>query len=637
MEGKNLEKVSGLTSRVIVIGLVISIVTMVLYEFNAFLIGGYGPGWAYCTGTVFGAFPWALSVLFIIGLISSRLKNKFSKQELTVLYSMLLLMSLMGVVANSTIGSAFLVTNPDFESVRPFFAGIIYTFPINIAYWASYVLSMYGCVFFFALVWRKEYVETEMLSFPTTVPALRIIESSVGETSIFNRFFVIGIVISLLTEALWSSGGGEGVSLIPSLLFDVGKVSVEWPASPFSFDLKAMFGLTEMVPLITWTPWVIGLFYLFPSRVLLTLWIVGFAFTIIMPPILILTNLMPSLPPDTYTSIKYFSWMYGPEVGVSIGLGGLLALGLVPFIFKWRYVLNTLRGKGSDTEPMPYKRVWLYFVICFVIWSALMSAAGVPFWVALSIAVFTLIMYMGWNRIYAEGWNNGFLWIANFSEYFGGLPSFFGGGSMDNVESRMSMFFGINTVDTVQASELGLNFLGPFSMANATGTNNKDILKVTILSLVIGLPIAIAFGMIIMNTYGFGGHWEDLDWPAWSTTPWFGYMSTVSTHTMAFIGGVIVVGIITWLSQTFPWFILSPAGLVIASNGYFLGLGGLGFWFVALIAWVIKLILTRSGGTKMVQKYQPFFIGLIIGKSIMLPIEIAWARIFHPATLPKWW
>ena len=173
--------------------------------------------------------------------------------------------------------------------------------------------------------------------------------------------------------------------------------------------------------MINWRPWLIGLFYLFPTRVLLTMWIVGFFFTIVMPPILIVTNLMPAMPPDTYTSIKYFSWMYGPEVGVTFGIGGLLALGIAPFLLRWRYVKNTLLGKDSEGEPIPYRKIWLYFLVCFVIWVALQSLAGVPIWVSFVIALFTLMIYMGWNRMYAEGYQVGFNWIANVSEYLGAV------------------------------------------------------------------------------------------------------------------------------------------------------------------------------------------------------------------------
>jgi hypothetical protein len=63
---------SGFTTRAVVASIIVSIITMTLYELNAFLIGGYGPAWEFSTSPAMGAFLWALPVFLVVGLISSK-------------------------------------------------------------------------------------------------------------------------------------------------------------------------------------------------------------------------------------------------------------------------------------------------------------------------------------------------------------------------------------------------------------------------------------------------------------------------------------------------------------------------------------------------------------------------------------
>ena len=72
--------------------------------------------------------------------------------------------------------------------------------------------------------------------------------------------------------------------------------------------------------------------------------------------------------------------------------------------------------------------------------------------------------------------------------------------------------------------------------------------------------------------------------------------------------GFLITFLLSGLRSLFPWFPLHPLGYVVAST-YFVRT----FWFVALLAWTIRMVVLRIGGTHSVrQGLIPFSVGMFL-------------------------
>jgi hypothetical protein len=93
---------------------------------------------------------------------------------------------------------------------------------------------------------------------------------------------------------------------------------------------------------------------------------------------------------------------------------------------------------------------------------------------------------------------------------------------------------------------------------------------------------------------------------------------------------MIAVAFLTFMHARFLWFPINPIGFILGFGltGYLMG-----YWFPLLIAWILKTLTLRIGGSKAYEDYGlPIASGAIAG--IMLAILIGGAigvvRFFIP-------
>ena len=108
-----------------------------------------------------------------------------------------------------------------------------------------------------------------------------------------------------------------------------------------------------------------------------------------------------------------------------------------------------------------------------------------------------------------------------------------------------------------------------------------------------------------------------------------------SSTAWTFIGGPLIVLLLTFLRLRFPWFFLNPAGIALAGSG-FVWLAG-----TTMIALVLKLIVVKIGGAAAYEKYiAPFAAGWGIGYGLA-GIPAYWPeqiyRALYNAVFPWFW
>ena len=76
-----------------------------------------------------------------------------------------------------------------------------------------------------------------------------------------------------------------------------------------------------------------------------------------------------------------------------------------------------------------------------------------------------------------------------------------------------------------------------------------------------------------------------------------------------FLGGGMVMLLMTWMRQRLLWWPFHPIGFPIGANMLMNHI-----WFSVFIAWVVKVVVLRYGGAAFYRSSQTFFLGLIMGE-----------------------
>jgi len=94
---------------------------------------------------------------------------------------------------------------------------------------------------------------------------------------------------------------------------------------------------------------------------------------------------------------------------------------------------------------------------------------------------------------------------------------------------------------------------------------------------------------------------------------WLQYPQPPSIYGIVFMGvGAALVVAMTWMRTHHLWWVLHPAGYALGMN-----FGVEYFWTCTLIAWVLKVGITRYGGHRAHQHSIPFFYGIILGEFLV--------------------
>jgi hypothetical protein len=159
-------------------------------------------------------------------------------------------------------------------------------------------------------------------------------------------------------------------------------------------------------------------------------------------------------------------------------------------------------------------------------------------------------------------------------------------------------------------------------MASMTGVSNSGVLKVTVAAMVIA-PL-MAFFTLIWLCYTFGGTRLGVAGPGVQDTQWFGCVNPnewimfpskepVAPYVLA---GFLIVVVLEFLHAKFIWFPFNAIGFVVGMSRLNIKWG---FWGPFLVAWILKTITLRVGGSKLYDRLGvPIAAGFIVGYVIVL-------------------
>jgi len=514
----------------------------------------------------------------------------------------------------------------------------------SILFW--WVFEVAGCIFMLSLsnIFRRRIVDVEKVPFPHVMPAYALITYSQGgkDRSSFDRPFLIGLLAGFLVEL------PIGLQMIfpwfPDIFGWRGTMCITAGAA----EVTSGTPLSSIVGLGSWSmnPVTYALSYFIPVNVLLstTIW---FLVYLVMSQVAYMTGYLTGIESENGCGR---AWCHpspladAPYKFAVVSLGGFIGLAVFYVItvrqYLWTTIQAVLRGVGQEVElekgePTSYRTTYSLLLGSLIVLIAMWLAMGMSLLVIAIVVVTVLLFWIAgaqtWGKTgtYISSDVNGMIFLKTI------WPVAPTPGTQDFVMG--AIFSRLLVCDlTYGWGGVFLGSLASYSLANRGGVSNQNVFK-TILAVIAIVPLMTTLGVIVLSytvglsrtsmydiNYGDGlvhhlaqGSYYDAQ-PA--TSPWYQYA----------VAGLLIVGALTILHSRFIWFPLDPVGFIIANS---IETVLFGIWLPFLVAWVLKTLTLRLGGSKLYERTGiPIAGGFVIGCMVAIFITslMGGIRFFVP-------
>lgn len=270
-----------------------------------------------------------------------------------------------------------------------------------------------------------------------------------------------------------------------------------------------------------------------------------------------------------------------------------------------------LSGEMEAGEPMSHRAALIAIIAAagYIVWFCM--RAGMSFAVVVVFFAFAFILHIAITRMRAE-------LGPPAHEMAGGMNSpvflkdWVGTKALGPKNIVMFPFFWWFTGRGYRTTPMPVQLEG-LKMGEVSGAEPSRLAVAMVIAFVMG-PLLTHWSFLHL-TYMHGnnpmiwhniGHWNMI-------ASWLQFPKPANIPGIIFMGvGAGLVAAMTWMRTHYMWWPLHPAGYALGMN-----FGVEYFWTCTLIAWVIKLVITRYGGHKTHQKALPFFYGVILGEFLV--------------------
>jgi hypothetical protein len=471
--------------------------------------------------------------------------------------------------------------------------------------WSAFALSLYLFLFCLGAVVRKDWIESERLSFP--LAAVPIQMTGDGEPTIRGLLF--------RSPFLWA---GFALPVFQSLLQMAHAFAPAVPYSPMFYPLGQWFaGQGAWASLSGTSAYIgfdtIGLFGLLPVEVSLSLW---FFFLINQIEVLMFAALgygQEALGARVFNPAQFIVYQ---EAGAALMLALMVIWRSRGFLAR---AFGSLLGRPTQYDPlapMAPRTAALGLIASGAVMAYWARAAGmdltefgllVLIFFAYSLAVARLVAAAG-------------VYVPDISlEPRALLVDLRGAASYP---ARTLTMFTLLATPFMQLWKVNiLHFtLNDFKILHSARVPGR--LGAACLWIALLLMMAIVPWVTLHYAYSRGA----LNFDAWlfrDTGPQeFGRLMSdlrapqpPSSYLPAGLAyGAAVMLLLTWLHASFIWFAISPIGFVLG------GTWGMvqRMWTNAFIAWLLVTALRRFGGLRLYRLVRPAFLGMVIGHLVMM-------------------
>jgi len=495
-------------------------------------------------------------------------------------------------------------------------------------FWAGMCLAHQAMLMGLLLMFRKRWVQHERLPFVWSEPALHLIRG--GEVPWRRRWlwFLIGLGLCL-PAAMFISPTGEALS--------------SWGMLPWvgTEGIRGGFDLTEFNILpgtnlrLFWGPLVLTMFLLMPVDVLMTTALTYVLLGMLLPGIMRSAGLQ--IGPTLMRNFTKWGIRFG-------GCAGLLIWGVwYNRATIWGYVRSLWGGPPTNAESedeLPRRFIFVLAVGGTVAFIA-MGCYGTELIQMVILTALILIYAFAQVRQRAEGMpltydnNVGSHQMVSIQQ--------------DILKNHYLVSDSASPGDSWATHWMQWGFCGQmktfgpqnmlleaFKIAHELKVNAREVGKAILLAMLVVAVVTPPLYVQLMYVYGFDNNYQGALSPWASFTQWsersasYGLHSTSNVFLLPGEGyiryqnlfnmvyGVLIIGALFHLRREYPRFPVSPIGVVLGAQYWWLG-AGLPFspeyvWFSFLLAGIIKLLIFRWLGVRSFrERVQPAVIMLLCG------------------------
>lgn len=446
---------------------------------------------------------------------------------------------------------------------------------------------------------RQQWSDRERLTFPLTILPLEMTAS--GGALWRNRLMWAGLALAGGIDVL--NGFAYLYPSLPSLPVTHVDISPQLTDKPW----RAM-GFT----CYSFYPFAVGLGYLLPVDLLFSCWFFYFFWK---------AQLVAS---------SAMGWDIMPEFPFvkQQAFGGILAIILFlvwisrrSLVLIWRRAVGPRRGGGEmddAREGLPYRWALAGTLAGTAGLSWFFHLLGAPWWLAVVGVVLYYVVSVAITRIRAEFGPP--VHDAHFSGPDSMLPVALGTVSFDaRGLAALNWFWWFNRGYRNHPMPIGLEAL---RMADRVRASQRLFFWAIMLATVVGVLATFwAYGHLGYE-YGVAGKFRSgtqhaaqgynrlINWIQTSTQP-------NATANWATVAGFVVVSLLFLGRLNAQWWPFHPIGFVISAS-WSINL----VWMPLFVAWAVKLLVLRYGGLRAYRLLMPFFLGLILGQTL---VGCAWS------------
>ncbi|MEM2887577.1 MAG: DUF6785 family protein [Candidatus Bathyarchaeia archaeon] len=520
---------------------------------------------------------------------------------------------------------------------------------------------------FMLSLWRRQWVDVEALPFPHATAAAKLIDMAYekvdGRTRLFQNVWLwLGLLVGFLAimpywgwtlpvlgMAQLREYGGMAIDLTPYVIIPLAPLSFNfeafWIGAALLVPLKTLFSYIVTAVIVHWIWW--------PIMSWLGYWEPQSAGTSGITEGSILEDVYYE-----WTGPNMQKWVYtwGSITWLSFGVGfGFI---FYPVFVAFRSeLLNTLKaiiGKAprevEAKEPMRYTYMFIGFIVCALIyviswWYASLGYLPIVFgfiWYILNglyygvarakvAGEFGLVLDPFNDNMWAHIWDNSMRlwWVADTASPF----------FIRDVKERFIVLRGdYPWYSTFIRAAPTASLLQSYKVASIEGVHSRYIFIGAVIAVIVGvitsiftlLPMWCNFGALNLAAFNYTGAPNNYQQRAPTYTcrtevgVYWRFAPPVGAQWIQFAIGLVIISVVYALHAKYPWFPLSPGGVAMGFGWIIVNMV-----FPAIIAYIVKLIILRIGGTKL---YDDLLMPFAIGMTAAVGIAVILGALYHFAS-----
>lgn len=490
-----------------------------------------------------------------------------------------------------------------------------------LAAWFVLMALVYGAFICMAAILRKQWVDSERLSFPLVQLPLEMIASASGPAEHTQPR-----AVSFFANKLAWAGFA-----VPFFVYNLNGLHNIFPTLPSVNLYINLNGMLSTPPWNTVSYFVmdlsfmaIGFFYLLPTELLFSLW---FFYLLGKVEEVFARTLGYDTPGSPHASVHAF--IAAQTMGAwPVLVGSYFLLARPHLKAVWRAATSSSATDRGEGEMLSYRTAFWGLVACFigiVIWC---MAAGMSAWLA--VAVFGLYLFVQAIVMARSTAEAGMImtegsWIPTDLIQLA-VPYYSLGAVNLTVLSYTDAVF---TRDL--RGMLFTAFLDTQRLADGVGLRRRSLLWALVLGIVVAvvggaaLQIWLPYDKGALTLYSFTYQGNDQQFFTENSAAYLAHSVGSTSNSGGFVlTGVLVTAFLSIMRTRFAWWPLHPLGYALQATWTVIV-----FWFPMFVAWLIKSLILRYSGMRLYRSLRPFFIGMILGE---LTAAVEWTLLsmrFH--------